>query len=394
MIKIYKNGFSGQSFPVSFNVMHGRESGKDIVLIIVVCLLTAMVFFIPTGFEHSGIQSNTVRCKARIIMADNEYLITIGPVKYGHQKLEIQTLTGRFKGNIYQTTNNLAGKMEMDKVFVKGENAFVVLTLADDDTVTMIRVMDHYRTDKVIILCALFIIFTIIFMGWMGLKILVTFIFSAVMLIKVLYPLTLRGFDPILVSIIITILIAAIILFIVGGLSRRALSAFSGTACGILFSAVLAYFFTYWFKIHGAVRPFAEMLLYTGYGHLNLVHLFIGGIFLAASGAMTDISMDIAAAMDEIIKQQPAITRFQLMKSGYIVARQAAGTMSTTLLLAYSAEYTAMIMTFIAQGIPLENIINMVWVSSEIVHTLVGCFGLILAAPLTVLAGGMLLKNK
>ena len=82
------------------------------------------------------------------------------------------------------------------------------------------------------------------------------------------------------------------------------------------------------------------------------------------------------------------------MKSGYIVARQSAGTMSTTLLLAYSAESTAMIMTFIAQGIPLENIINMVWVSSEIVHTLVGCFGLLLVAPLTVFAGGMLIGRK
>jgi uncharacterized membrane protein len=50
-----------------------------------------------------------------------------------------------------------------------------------------------------------------------------------------------------------------------------------------------------------------------------------------------------------------------------------------------------MIMTFIAQGIPLENVINMVWVSSEVVHTLVGCCGLVLVAPHTVFAGGIIL---
>ena len=65
--------------------------------------------------------------------------------------------------------------------------------------------------------------------------------------------------------------------------------------------------------------------------------------------------------------------------------------MATTLLLAYSAENTAIVMTFLAGGIPFENIINMVWVSSEVVHTLVGCFGLTLVAPLTVLACGILL---
>ena len=363
-----------------------KESKKDIVFIIVSFLLTIAVFMIPTGFEDSGVQSNSVRCKVRITHADNQYLRTIGPVKYGHQILEIQVLRGKFKGAVYSTTNNLVGKMEMDKVFVAGEDALAVLTLADDGAVSMIRVMDHYRTDKTIILSALFIIFTIIIMGWMGLKILLTFVFSAVMLIKVLYPLALRGFDPIIGALIITTIISAVILFLVGGISRRALSAFLGTVSGIIFTAILSYIFTYWFKIHGAVRPFAEMLLYTGYGHLNLAHLFIGGIFIAASGAMMDLSMNVAAAMDEIKEQQPAITRLQLMKSGYIVARQAAGTMSTTLLLAYSAEYTAMIMTFIAQGIPLENILNMVWVSSEVVHTLVGCFGLTLVAPLTVFA--------
>jgi uncharacterized membrane protein len=284
--------------------------------------------------------------------------------------------------------------MEMDKVFAKGEDALAVLTLADDETVSMVRVMDHYRTDKIIVLAGLYVILTIIIMGWMGLKILVTFIFSAAVLIKVLYPLALRGFDPIIGALIITTLISAVILFLVGGLSRRALTAFLGTVSGILFTAVLSFVFTYLFKIHGAVRPFAEMLLYSGYGHLNLAHLFIAGIFIAASGAMMDLSMDTAAAMDEIKEQQPSITRLQLMKSGYTVARQAAGTMSTTLLLAYSSEYTAMIMTFIAQGIPLENIINMVWVSSEIVHTLAGCFGLTLVAPLTVFAGGILIKKK
>ena len=111
--------------------------------------------------------------------------------------------------------------MEIDKIFAEGEIALAVLTLADDDTIGMIRIIDHYRTDKTIILAGLFIIFTIILMGWMGIKILLTFIFSAVILIKVLYPLALHGFNPILGAVIITILISAVILFLVGGLSRR-----------------------------------------------------------------------------------------------------------------------------------------------------------------------------
>ena len=392
-MKLFKKLTSVLSFP-DFHRESFKESGKDILFIIVISIVTLIIFMLPTGFENSGVQSNAVRSRVRIVATDNSAVRTMGIIKYGDQRLDIQILSGNFKGEIYPTTNHLSGRMEMDKIFVEGEDALAVLTMADDGTISMIRIIDHYRTDKTIILASLFIIFTILLMGWMALKILLTFIFSAVMLIKVLYPLALLGFNPIVGAIIITTIISAVILLLVGGLTRRGLSAFLGTVSGVLFTAVLSYIVTIWFKIHGVVRPFTEMLLHTGYGHLNLTQLFMSGIFIAASGAMMDLSMSIAAAMDEIKEQQPAISRLQLMKSGYIVARQSVGTMSTTLLLAYSAEYTAMIMVFIAQGIPLENLINMVWVSSEIVHTLVGCFGLTLAAPFTVIAGGMLLKDQ
>ena len=370
---------------------HFKESRKDIIFIAAAGLFTIIILFIPNGFEGSAVHSNTVRAKVRIVNVNNQMLKIIGPVRQGDQQLDVQILSGRFKGEFHSTSNMMLGKMELDKVYMENDVAFAVLRMTDDDKIAHVQMIDHYRTDKTIILAAAFIIAMILIMGWMGIKTLISFTFSIAALVQILYPMILRGWNPIIGALIISILIIAITLFLVGGLSRRALSAFLGAAGGVLITAVLAFVFTHWFKIHGAVRPFTETLLFAGYGHLNLAHLFIAGVFIAASGAMTDLSMDVAAAMDEIKKQQPAITRLGLMRSGYTVARQASGTMSTTLLLAYSAEYSAMIMVFIAQGIPLENVINMIWVSSEIVHTLVGCFGLILVAPLTVLAGGILI---
>jgi uncharacterized membrane protein len=371
-----------------------KESGKDTIFIAVALIFTLILLIIPTGFKGSAVQANAVRAKVRVMEVNNERVKIIGPVRQGEQQIEVKILSGRFKGQIHPASNNMMGKMEIDKIFVKGDTAFAVINLNENGQAAHVQIIDHYRTGKTVFLCAVFILVTILIMGWMGIKILITFVFSAAALIRVLYPMFLRGWDPIFGALIITLLITALIMFLVGGLSRRAFTAFLGAASGVIFTSILAFAFTGWFKIHGAVRPFTESLLFSGYGHLNLSHLFIAGVFIAASGAMMDLAMDVAAAMDEIKVQQPAITRIGLMRSGFTVARQAAGTMSTTLLLAYSAEYTAMIMTFIAQGVPLENVINMVWVSSEIVHTLVGCFGLMLVAPLTVFAGGMLLGKQ
>jgi uncharacterized membrane protein len=371
-----------------------KESRRDIVFIIAAGLFTLLVLAVPTGFRGSAVQANAERVRVRVTEVNNERLKIIGPVRQGEQQLEVKILSGRFKNQVHSSSNNMMGKMELDKAFVQGDIAFAVLNLTGDGKIAHVQIIDHYRTGKTVFLCVIFILVMILIMGWMGIKILVTFVFSAAALVRILYPMILRGWDPIFGGLMITLTITAVIMFLVGGLSRRALVAFLGAAGGVIFTSVLALAFTALFKIHGAVRPFTESLLFSGYGHLNLAHLFIAGIFIAASGAMMDLAMDVAAAMDEIKKQQPALKRSGLMRSGFTVARQAAGTMSTTLLLAYSAEYTAMIMTFIAQGVPLENVINMVWVSSEVVHTLVGCFGLMLVAPLTVFTGGILLGRQ
>jgi len=370
-----------------------KESRRDTIFIAVAGIFTLITLAVPTGFTKSEDRLNVVRAKVLVTEVNNERVRTLGPVMNGEQQVEIRILSKRFRGQVHPALNYLRGKLDDDKMFLPGDIALAMIGLTDDGEITRIVMIDHYRIGKTIILGSLFIVFTIILMGWMGIKILITFIFSAAALIRILYPMILRGWDPIIGALIITALISALILFLVGGLSRRALVAFLGITGGLVFTSVLAFVFTRWFKLNGAVRPFTETLIFSGFNRINLVRLFIAGIFIAASGAMMDLAMDVAAAMDEIIKQQPALTRMGLMRSGYTVARQAAGTMSTTLLLAYSAENTAMLMYFISQGFSLDRVLNMVWVSAEVVHTLVGCFGLLLVAPLTVFAGGMLLTK-
>ena len=81
-------------------------------------------------------------------------------------------------------------------------------------------------------------------------------------------------------------------------------------------------------------------------------------------------------------------------KSGMNVGRAAMGTMTTTLLLAYSGGYIALLMVFMAQGTPIYNILNYKYVSAEIIETIVGSFGLVTVAPFTALTSGLLLTRR
>lgn len=120
----------------------------------------------------------------------------------------------------------------------------------------------------------------------------------------------------------------------------------------------------------------------------------MASIFLGSSGAVMDLSVDITSAVYEVVEKKPNIRPWEAVKSGMNVGRAAMGTMTTTLLLAYSGGYLALLMVFMAQGTPTEHIFNYKYVAAEIIHTVIGSFGLVSVAPFTALCAGLLLTKK
>ncbi|HBB28875.1 MAG TPA: hypothetical protein DC000_06465 [Clostridiales bacterium] len=103
-----------------------------------------------------------------------------------------------------------------------------------------------------------------------------------------------------------------------------------------------------------------------------------------SSGAVMDLAVDITSAVSEVVEKKPD-TKLEAIKSGISVGRNVMGTMTTTLLLAYSGGYIGLIMVFMVQGTPIINILNLNYVSSEILHTIIGSFGLVTVAPFTAI---------
>mgnify|MGYP002247967101 FL=1 len=82
-------------------------------------------------------------------------------------------------------------------------------------------------------------------------------------------------------------------------IDRKTLAASSGALLGVFVTCVMGCIFTDAFKIHGAVMAYSESLLYAGYQNLNLSQIYMSGIFIGASGAMMDLSVDITSAVNE-----------------------------------------------------------------------------------------------
>lgn len=370
-----------------------REKLRYYLPVLVSAIFLMILLLLPTGYEGALIYQGTDRCPARVLAVDNSTIIDTGLVRSGEQSCTLELLGGRFEGEIVDGCNLLNGSLEQDKLFAVGDKAQVVVSY-QEDTIGTVTMIDHYRINVELLLAGMFAVFLLFFAGQTGLRAILSFGVTVLCIWKILVPLYLKGVNPVWVGMIVTLLLTGIIISLVYGFDRQTVSAVLGAAAGLLVTAVLGVFFTKGFKIHGAVMSYSESLLYSGYQDLNLTEIFMASIFIGSSGAVMDLAVDITSAVREVVDKKPDISRWEAVKSGINVGRAAMGTMTTTLLLAYSGGYIALLMVFMAQGTPLYNIFNYKYVSAEILHTLVGSFGLVTTAPLTALMAGMLLTGK
>lgn len=366
-----------------------RKSSVSLLAILLILILMAL----PTGYEDAAIYKGTDRVKVKVLETDESTVISSGLIQSGEQRCKVEILGGKFKGQEADAVNMLSGSLESDKIFQVGDIAHVVISYKDGEILS-VTMTDHYRINYELILAGIFVVFLVAFAGRTGLRAVYSFVITVLTIWKIMVPAYLRGVNPIWCGILITIFLTVLIIFLVYGWDRKTIAASSGALLGVLMTCIIGCIFTQAFKIHGAVMAYSESLLYSGYQDLNLTQIFMSGIFIGASGAMMDLSVDITSAVNEVIEKKPEIGWKEAARSGMNVGRAAMGTMTTTLLLAYSGGYIALLMTFMAQGTPLDNILNYKYVSAEILDTVVGSFGLVTVAPFTAITSGILLTRK
>lgn len=371
------------------------------VLIFLFCVcIVAVLIKIPTGFEGALQFKDAEKCRVLVEEADNSRLIDTGLIRSGQQICRVKILSGKFKGQQAEGWNMLGGSLSQDKLFRSGDKVQAIIHYGEGENGTefySVNLIDYYRLNWELILAVAFGVFLIAFAGTTGIRSVFSFAITILVLWKVLVPLYLNGVNPILTGILVVGIMTFVILALVYGFDRRLVSSFSGSMLGIIFAAFLSIIFTKFFHIHGAVMANSEALLYSGFQDLNLTQIFIASVFIGASGSVMDLSVDITSAVNEVVKTAGEkgikISRREAVKSGIAVARAAMGTMTTTLLLAYSGTCIALLMTFMAQGTPVYNILNNNIVSAEIINTIAGSFGLAMTAPFTAVIAGTVLTE-
>lgn len=312
-----------------------------------------------------------------------------------YQNLKVRLDSGTHKGKIISVTNYETSNPVFNIRVHPGDKILVALEEKADGSINAAFVADHLREPQLYLLLILFIVL-VLAIGWKkGAKAIAGLLLTLVLIWGVLLPGILRGYPPILLTVITAVAVIAITTLVIGGLSLKSLAAILGTIGGVVISGILALVVGKAAHLTGFGNESAAMLLYIPQNiHLDIQGLLFAGIIIGALGATMDMSISVASTVTELKRVNPGLGCNELIKSGMNVGQDVIGTMANTLILAYTGGSLQLILIFMAYQESVLKIINLDMVASEIVRALAGSIGMIMVVPFTAVISGWLMGSK
>ena len=375
-----------------------RERNIKIITILLILLSVAALHVKLYRFAevtHDGALQVLV-CLGRVVSIDTS--------DEADQVLSFRILSGQFRGETVQVNNIWTGRAFGDRVLHKGEVLFLDIPLRDPtrpkiDTVSM---REYFRTPFLLYLAGALGILMILVAGMKGVRAILTLFVTALTVLYLLVPLTISGYNPIAVALLISTLLTFATFLLITGFSFKVISGVLGTLGGLAAVGILSVLSQHAMALTGLAQEFGFLELGIALWrtpashHWNFTGILSAGIILGAVGAMMDVSMSISSSVHEVKQVNPNITVQQAIRAGLNVGRDIMGTMADTLIFAYLGAH---MMTMLLPRIdfpevgtlyPFLRLVNDEATAVAIVQAVVGTIGLVLTVPIAAWVAGFL----
>ena len=310
------------------------------------------------------------------------------------QILDIKITEGKEAGHEFQTEFDTNYKIG-DKTSFKVNDTVVVLESTDYKGKTTYSLWEKYRLNSVYYIALAFFAMILIFAGFKGFGSLVGMGVSLLVLLKFIVPQILSGADPLLISIIGSLFILSTTIYLAHGVSKKTSVAVFSTLLTLVVTAFLSLVFVRILGLSG-LGDENNYLLQMGNLSINPQGLLLGGIIIGALGVLEDTTTTQSAAIFELAKSNSKLTTPDLFKKGYSIGREHIVALVNTLVLAYAGAALSLFVIFILNPThsPAWVILNSEMVIEEVIRTIAGSMGLILAVPITTLIASYLAVKK
>lgn len=341
-------------------------------------------------------QAQDTQHRARVEKVLEEGARTNNGMNLPYQIVEVTFLDGNLRNKTITIDHGSLFSIDKDKFVASGQTVVVLETTGTDGAPTF-QIIDRYRLDILIPFLIAFAAGVILLSQWRGIGSIIGMGISLLVIAKYIVPSILAGQDPLITSILGSLAIMITTIYLAHGFSRQTTVALTATALTLLITGILSVFFVHSLHLTGLGSEDAYSLKLGALSIVNFRGLLLGGILIGALGVLDDVTTGLTASMFELYRANAKLTFFELLNAGLRVGREHVSSLVNTLVLAYAGASLPIFIILVTNPnhYPLWSIINSELIVEEIVRTLSGSFGLIIAVPLTtVIASWSLVSAK
>jgi len=305
----------------------------------------------------------------------------------------VEILSGPYRGEVREGyLQGPAGQLEVPDYAV-GDEVIVSLTAQPDGS--YVAVSDRWRVPAIAGLAALFGLAVAVVGGWRGIRSLLALTLTLAIVIKVLLPLILAGWEPVLLAVACATVITVVTLVLTEGWRPTTLAAALGTFAALSLTAALAVLATALAEFTSAQGSEDALFIESLLGiELDLGGLLLAAVILGALGVLDDVTITQAATVHELHQADPQLGARGLFGRSLNVGRSHIAATVNTLVLAYVGAALPLLLLLAAGRQGVLEIISGEIVAIEIVRALVGSLGIVAAVPLTTAVAVWLVRRS
>lgn len=295
--------------------------------------------------------------------------------------------SGPNKGKIVEATQTIDSLYAVQYKQVKdGDKVIILYTPEAENTKSGYVFTEFNRSDILIWLVIAFLGLILIIGRGKGFLTIISLIFTILAVFAVYIPAILAGRNVYWTTIIVGTYIIFMSLLLLNGINKKTWCAILGNIGGLVVSGIIAAIMSGVLNITGVIdEDYVFIMAAKLKNPLDLVGLVWGGIVIGSLGAVMDVAMSISSAMNELSENMKEKTFSKMLKSGMNIGKDAIGTMTNTLILAYVGSALATVLLLVMYNKNILYLFNMEMIVVEVMQSIIGSAGILFAVPATAL---------
>lgn len=251
--------------------------------------------------------------------------------------------------------------------------------------------MDFVRGAPMLLLALIYAVVVIAVARWRGFRALLGLVGAYLVLAFFILPGLVEGKPPLLLALVGSTVIMFGVLYFAHGISARTSTALIGTLFGLGMTAGIAAWATQATFLTGLADHNTYQLQSVA-GSLSISGMIMCGLIISGLGVLNDVTITQSSAAWELYELAPQSSARSLFASAMRIGRDHIASTVYTIAFAYAGSALPVLIMVMLYRLPVFDALTSAELAEEIVRTLVGSVGLVLAIPVTTAVAVLVVK--